>query len=78
MNDAINNSKEGATTVTKRSEALEIELPSLIFCPKPPFKQSVSNQYNLSIPVRDIFFNSLWLDNENLGMQLMRYKRRLE
>ena len=70
MNDAINESKEGATTVTKRSEALEIELPSLIFCPKPSFKQSVSNQYNLSIPVRDIFFNSLWLlDNENLGMK---------
>ena len=69
MNDAINKSKNKATTVTKRSIPLETELPSLILCPKPSFKQSVSNQYNLSIPVRDIFVNQYWPDNENLGMK---------
>ena len=74
MNDAINESKNRATTVTKRLKALEIELPSLILCPKPSFKQSVFNQYNLSIPVRDIFTNPSWLFDENLGMKQLLEK----
>ena len=74
MNDAINKSKNKATTVTKRSIPLETELPSLILCPKPSFKQSVSNQYNLSIPVRDIYSNLFWLFDENLGMKQLLEK----
>ena len=69
MNDAINESKNRATTVTKRLKALEIELPSLIFCPKSPFKQSVAKQYNLKVPVRDIFINPRWPHVENWGMK---------
>ena len=54
---------------TKFLSLFPIELPSLIFCPKSPFKQSVAKQYNLKVPVRDIFINPRWPHVENWGMK---------
>ena len=59
MNEAIEKSKIGATTVIKRTENLPYESPTIIVCPEPRFKPSVSRKYNLSSPARDIF--SPWM-----------------
>ena len=71
MIDAIKESERGAMTVTKRSESLQYEPPSIIICPKPGLKPSISKQYNLNIPAGDIFTWSSWLDNENLDVDLL-------
>ena len=55
MNDAIEESKIGATTMIKRSENLPYEAPTIIVCPEPRFKPSISRRYNLSNPARDFF-----------------------
>ena len=67
MKDAIKESKNGAITITKRSEAIQYEPPTIIFCPKPDFKHSISKKYNLSIPIRDIFSQSYWFQNLDMG-----------
>ena len=55
MNEAIEESKIGATTMIKRSETLPLESPTIIVCPEPNFKPSMSRKYNLSNPARDLF-----------------------
>ena len=55
MQEAIKDSMQQATTVTKRSEQHKFEAPVIIICPEPNFKPSISKQLNVSVPVRDIF-----------------------
>ena len=55
MIEAIEKFNRGATTVTKRSIYLPYEYPTLIICPNPSFKPSVSKKHGLKIPIRDIF-----------------------
>ena len=55
MNEAIDESKIGATTMIKRSENLPYEAPTIIVCPEPRFKPSRSRKYNLNDPARDFF-----------------------
>ena len=75
MDDAIEKSKRKATTFTKRSESIEFEVPAIIICPEPPFKQSVSEKYNLSVPARFVFrldksFNNV---NDIFGNKTIQY-----
>ena len=55
MIDAIKESKRGAITVTKRTTKLQYEPPSIVICPHPSFKLSISKKYNVKNLVRDIF-----------------------
>ena len=55
MIEAIKKFNRGATTVTKRSIDLPYEYPTLIICPNPSFKPSVSKKYVIDIPIRDLF-----------------------
>ena len=55
MNEAIEKSKIGATTMIKRSENLPYETPTIIVCPKPHFKPSMYGKYNLSNSPGDFF-----------------------
>ena len=55
MIEAIEKFNRGATTVTKRSIDLPYEYPTLIICPNPSFKPSISKKHDLEIPIRDIF-----------------------
>ena len=57
MDEAIEKSKEGATTLIRRSEERKLEIPTLTVCPKPGFKPSVSQKYNLSHPARFLFLS---------------------
>ena len=41
MNEAIEKSNAGATTVTKQSEKFPYEIPSIIICPEPGYKQTL-------------------------------------
>ena len=77
MYDAIQESENGAMTVTKRSEPREYEPPSFIFCPMPSFRPSVSEKYNLSIAPIDIFRYHNWLDSESLEKKLF-YNRNVQ
>ena len=55
MNEAIEKSKSGATTLIKRSENQPYESPTIIACTLSNFKPSVSRKYNLTTPARNIF-----------------------
>ena len=55
MQDAIEKFKLGASIVTKRSELLPYEAPSIIICPEPGFKQSIFKKYNLTTPAQFVF-----------------------
>ena len=55
MNEAIEESKIGARALTKRSESIPYESPTIIVCPEPGFKPSISKKYNLNITTRDLF-----------------------
>ena len=57
MDEAIEKSKEGATTLIRRSEERKLEIPTLTVCPKPGFKPSMSEKYNLSHPARFLFLS---------------------
>ena len=59
MQEAIKDSEQKATTVTKRSENHEYEAPVITICPEPSFKPSISRQFNINVPVRDIFLRKL-------------------
>ena len=48
MNEAIEKSNAGATTVTKQSEKCPYEIPSIIICPEPGYKQTLLKQYNMT------------------------------
>ena len=55
MNEAIEESKIGARALTKRFESIPYESPTMIVCPEPGFKPSISKKYNLNITARDLF-----------------------
>ena len=61
MKEAIEKFRLGATTVTKRSDYLPYEAPSLIICPEPGFKQSVFERYNMTLPARYVFQDTKYL-----------------
>ena len=61
MKEAIEKFRLGATTVTKRSDYLPYEAPSLIICPEPGFKQSVFKRYNMTLPARYVFQDNKYL-----------------
>ena len=48
MNEAIEKSRARETTVTKQSENFPYEVPSILVCPEPGFKQSLLKYYNLT------------------------------
>ena len=75
--DAVKESERGAMTVTKRSVPLEIEPPSVMFCPISGFKPSTSRKYNLSFAPEDIFSNEHWIRNEYLEKNMI-YKRNVK
>ena len=56
MDEAIKESKIRATTLIKRPEEYELELPTITICPEPGFKPSITQTYNLSNPARHIFW----------------------
>ena len=56
MDEAIKESKIRATTLIKRPEEYELELPTITICPEPGFKPSISEMYNLSKPARLLFW----------------------
>ena len=56
MQEAIEQSKERANTLIKRSEEYELEVPTITICPEPGFKPSITQTYNLSNPARHIFW----------------------
>ena len=56
MDEAIKQSKIRATTLIKRPEEYELELPTITICPEPGFKPSISQMYNLSKPARLLFW----------------------
>ena len=56
MDEAIKQSKIRATTLIKRPEEYELELPTITICPEPGFKPSISQMYNLSKPARQFCF----------------------
>ena len=57
MDEAIQKSKKRATTVIRSSEERKLEIPTLTVCPKPGFKPSMSEKYNLSHPARFLFLS---------------------
>ena len=61
MHEAILKSRTGAMTIIKRSEERQFEAPSLIICPEPGFKPSVTEKYNLTNAPRYVFrFEKVW------------------
>ena len=63
MDEAIEKTKKRATTVIKSSDERELEIPTVTICPKPGFKPSISEKYNLSNPARYLF---LYEDNRDI------------
>ena len=57
MQDAIQKSKERATTVTKQSQQKEYEVPTITICADPIVKFSVVKKYPLHQPPRFVFNN---------------------
>ena len=57
MDEAIEKSKERATTLIRSSKEYEYEIPTLTICPQPGFKPSTSKKYNLSHPARFLFLS---------------------
>ena len=72
MKEAIEKFRLGATTVTKRSEYLPYEAPSLIICPEPGFKQSVFKRYIMTLPARYVFQDTKYL--KALFSKIKRFK----
>jgi hypothetical protein len=56
MNEAIEDFERKATTLTMRSIDHPYEAPAMTICSNPPFKPSISKLYNLTIPLRDLFY----------------------
>ena len=56
MKEAIEDFDKRATTVTTRSINHPYEAPAMTICSNPPFKPSISKLYNLTIPIRDLFY----------------------
>ena len=54
MNEAIEKSRARETTVTKQSENFPYEVPSILLCPEPGFKQSALKYYNLTSGVNHL------------------------
>ena len=77
MIDAIQEFERKAITLTKRSEPHEYEPPSVMVCPIPGYKPSISKKYNISIPPGDIFINEHWHKYESLEKKLF-YTRNVE
>ena len=56
LEQAIEEAKREATILTKRSESLEVETPSITICPKPAFKEFANTEYD--VPMRVLFSDS--------------------
>ena len=55
MEDAIQKSKDRATTVTRQSQQEEYEVPTITICADPIVKKSVTKKYPLHQPPRFVF-----------------------
>ena len=62
LEQAIEEAKREATILTKRSESLEVETPSITICPKPAFKEFVHNA-EYDVPMRVLFSDSFVYEN---------------
>ena len=70
MQEAIKDSEQKATTVTKKSEHHAFEVPVITVCPQPNFKLSISYKFNLSVPDWDLFLTE-WDFKEFLDVNFL-------
>ena len=62
LEQAIEEAKMEASILTKRSENLEVETPSITICPKPAFKE-FSNTEAYEAPLRVLLSDSFVYEN---------------
>ena len=55
MKEALEKSAKGEKRVKEKSVNLGFESPAVVICSSPPFKASISEQYDFEYPTRDLF-----------------------